>query len=216
MPSGFQLLPGVAACVGITGGVLSVYSFISPLLTDRTGLPPSAVPAALVAFGVAAFAGSILGGRLGGTRPYSSALVAAGVSLACCIGLYFVSTQAIPTLVLFTVLGISGFLPNPIMFVLVLRFSGSSPTLPTAAASSMFNVGIAVGTAIAAASLSTGLQATGPPVVGAIGSALIFVPLGLLATLERRRSRRSRAGTPPARVVPRGQAVTPAGEAGIQ
>src|ERR1700712_503530 len=99
----------LAACVGITGGVLSVYSFISPLLTDRTGLPPSAVPAALVAFGVAAFAGSILGGRLGGTRPYSSALVAAGVSLACCIGLSFVSTQAIPTLVLFTVLGISGF-----------------------------------------------------------------------------------------------------------
>jgi DHA1 family chloramphenicol resistance protein-like MFS transporter len=175
----------LAACVGITGGVLSVYSFISPLLTDRTGLPESAIPLALVAFGVAAFIGSILGGRLGGRWPYASALIAAGVSLACSAGLFFFSTQAIPTLALFAILGLAGFLPNPIMFVLILRFSGSSPNLPTALASSMFNVGIAVGTAVAAATLTTGLREAGPPLVGVIGSALIFLPLGTLAILDR-------------------------------
>ncbi len=141
-----------------------------------------------MAFGVAAFLGSILGGRLGGRWPYTSALAAAGVSVACSAGLVFFSTQAIPTLVLFAVLGVSGFLPNPIMFVLIIRFSGSSPTLPTAAASSMFNVGIAVGTAIAAVTLTTGLRETGPPMVGVIGSALIFIPLGTLAVLDRRKS----------------------------
>ena len=180
----------LAACVGITGGVLSVYSFISPLLTNRTGLPESAIPLALVAFGIAAFIGSIVGGRLGGRWPYTSALVAAGVSLACSAGLVLFSTKAVPTLALFAVLGLSGFLPNPIMFVLILRFSGSSPTLPTALASSMFNVGIAVGTAIAAATLTTGLGEIGPPVVGVVGSALIFIPLGTLAVLDRRKARR--------------------------
>ena len=141
-----RLWLALAACVGITGGVLSVYSFISPLLTDRTKLAPSLVPVALVAFGIAAFIGSIVGGRLGGIRPYSAALVAAGISLACSAGLAVFSTHTVPTLLFFTTLGLSGFLANPIMFVLVLRFSGTSPTLATSLASSMFNVGIAVGT----------------------------------------------------------------------
>ncbi len=178
----------LAACVFITGGVLTVYSFVSPLLTNRAGVPASAVPLALVAFGVAAFLGSIVGGRLGGSRPYACALLAAGVSVACSVGLFLFSTQAIPTLALFTLLGFSGFLPNPIMFVLLLRFSGTSPTLPTALASSMFNVGIAGGTAIAAATLTTGLHEAGPALVGAIGSALILLPLGTLVLLERRSS----------------------------
>ena len=178
----------LAACVFITGGVLTVYSFISPLLTQRAGVPVAAVPLALVAFGVAAFLGSIVGGRLGGSRPYTCTLLAAGVSLACSVGLFLFSTQAAPTLALFTILGFSGFLPNPIMFVLLLRFSGSSPTLPTALASSMFNVGIAGGTAIAAATLTTGLHEAGPALVGAIGSALILLPVGTLALLERSRS----------------------------
>ncbi len=176
-----------------------MYSFISPLLTERTGLPESAIPLALVAFGVAAFVGSILGGRLGGDRPYATALLAAGASLACSAGLFFFSTQPVVTLVLFSIPGMTGFIPNPIMFLLILRFSGPSPTLPTALASSMFNVGIAVGTAIAAATLTTGLRESGPPVVGAIGSALIFIPLGTLAILERRKSRDHRGTPPPAR-----------------
>lgn len=180
-----RLWLALAGCIGITGGVLSIYSFISPLLTDRTNLPESIVPLALVAFGVAAFLGSNLGGRLGSTKPYTSALAAAGVTLACSAGLFLFSAHTIPTLVCFTLLGLSGFLANPIMFVLVLRFSASSPTLPTALASSMFNVGIAVGTAFAAASLTTGLRETGPPVVGMIGSALIFLPIGCLAILDK-------------------------------
>ncbi len=119
------------------------------------------------------------------------------MSLVCSAGLLFCSTRPIPTLALFTVLGLSGFLANPIMFVLVLRFSGQSPTLPTALASSMFNVGIAVGTAVAAVLLPTGLREAGPPVVGVIGSALVFIPLGTLAILDRRRTPeddRDRAG----------------------
>ncbi|WP_431914588.1 MFS transporter [Nonomuraea jabiensis] len=38
----------LAACATTTGGVLAAYSYVSPLLTDRAGLPAGLVPLALV------------------------------------------------------------------------------------------------------------------------------------------------------------------------
>ncbi|MEV5886007.1 hypothetical protein AB0L74_25365 [Streptomyces sp. NPDC052020] len=50
-----------------TGGVLSTYTCISPLLTDRAHLAHGLVPLVLVGSGVGALAGFLLGGRLGTT-----------------------------------------------------------------------------------------------------------------------------------------------------
>ncbi len=59
----------LAACAATTGGVLSAYSFISPLLSDRTGLAAGLVPLVFVGFGVGALVGTLLGGRLGDRHP---------------------------------------------------------------------------------------------------------------------------------------------------
>ena len=75
----------LAVCVAVNAGVLSVYSFISPLLTARAGLPVSLVPAALVLFGVGAFVGNVLGGRVGDARPFATLTVTAAASLAACV-----------------------------------------------------------------------------------------------------------------------------------
>lgn len=47
----------LAACATTTGGVLAAYSYIAPLLTDRTGLAAGLVPMVLVGFGLGALAG---------------------------------------------------------------------------------------------------------------------------------------------------------------
>ncbi|MGW3418272.1 MFS transporter [Streptomyces phaeochromogenes] len=44
----------LAACATTTGGVLAAYSYISPLLTDRSGIASGIVPLVLVGFGLGA------------------------------------------------------------------------------------------------------------------------------------------------------------------
>jgi hypothetical protein len=51
-PRSRPLWPVLAATVLVTGGYMATFSYISPLLTDRTDLPAGAVPLILVGFGV--------------------------------------------------------------------------------------------------------------------------------------------------------------------
>ncbi|MGC7095307.1 MFS transporter [Amycolatopsis lurida] len=78
----------LAGCAIVCGSSLAVYSFISPLLTTNSGLAAAAVPLVLVGYGLGAFAGSNLGGRLGARRPYAVLFTSATATFlvlgACC------------------------------------------------------------------------------------------------------------------------------------
>lgn len=180
-----RLWLALATCTMVTGGALSVYSFVSPLLTGRTGLPASAVPLALVLFGAAALLGSVLGGRWGDARPYRTALVAAGTTVLATVGLSVASTEPGATLVLFTLLGLTGLSANPVLVACAVRFGGGAPTLASAMATSAFNAGTAVGTWIAGRTLESSLGVLGPTLVGIAGAVLVFVPLVALARRDR-------------------------------
>ncbi|RIX31354.1 MFS transporter [Amnibacterium setariae] len=173
------------ACAAVAGGTLSVFSFVSPLLTDRTGLPATAVPLALVLFGLGALAGTLLGGRLGDAAPTATVLGAMAVTLAAVIALGAVSTMPVPTLVVFGVLGLAGLSANPILGYLAIRFGGSAPTLASALTPSAFNLGTAVGTAVAAAALTGPLEELAPIAVGATSAALALVVFGALVVVQR-------------------------------
>jgi DHA1 family inner membrane transport protein len=177
-------------CALVTGGVLSVYSYISPLLTDRTGLPAAAVPLALVVFGIAALVGTIAAGHLGDRRPYATALGAGIVTLVAIALLEAVSTLPVPTVVVFGLLGLAGLSANPILGLLAIRFGGSAPTLASALTPSAFNLGTAVGTAVTSAALDGPLGFTAPLVVGAGSAVLMVVVLVALTLLSARLDRR--------------------------
>ena len=147
----------LAVCVAVNAGVLSVYSFISPLLTARAGLPVSLVPAALVLFGVGAFVGNVLGGRVGDARPFATLTVTAAASLTACVLLGATSTWVAPSLLSFACLGLAGLSANPVLVALAVRYGGDGATLPSAMATSMFNLGTAVGTALTGTLLDTSL-----------------------------------------------------------
>ncbi|MFF4346128.1 MFS transporter [Streptomyces sp. NPDC001530] len=51
----------------LMGGVLATYTYISPLLTERAGVPAEAVPLVLVGYGLGALLGTTVGGCLGAT-----------------------------------------------------------------------------------------------------------------------------------------------------
>ncbi|WP_405784274.1 MFS transporter [Streptomyces sp. NBC_01378] len=98
----------LVACATTTGGVLSTYSYISPLLTDRAGLALGLVPLVLVGFGVGALAGFLVCGRLGDHRPHTTTIAAAATTTILLLALCLLSRSAAPTIVLVALLGLFG------------------------------------------------------------------------------------------------------------
>ena len=90
----------LAACATTTGGVLSVYSYVSPLLTDRAGIAAGLVPLVLVGFGVGSLVGTVLGGRLGDVRPHATTIAVAAATTVVLLAICLLSAHAVPTVVL--------------------------------------------------------------------------------------------------------------------
>ncbi|MFB7708941.1 MFS transporter [Streptomyces sp. NPDC056105] len=178
----------LAACATTTGGVLSTYSYISPLLTDRAGLASGLVPLVLVGFGVGALAGFLVGGRLGDHRPHATTISAAATTTILLLALCLLSRSVAPTIVLVALLGLFGLGANPVLISLGVRFAGRAPTLGSALTVSAFNLGTAVGSWIAGLALESPLQATGPAAVGTAIAALTLIPTIAIALTQRRRS----------------------------
>ncbi|WP_245646712.1 MFS transporter [Microtetraspora niveoalba] len=178
----------LAACATTTGGVLSAYSYIAPLLTGRTGIAAGLVPLVLVGFGIGALAGSLVGGRLGDARPHTATIGAATGATVLLPAICLLSAHAWATVVLVALLGFFGLGANPVLISLSVRFAGEAPTLASALSVSAFNLGTAVGTWIAGHALDSSLEATGPAVVGAAIATLTLIPTIRIALVQRRRS----------------------------
>lgn len=176
----------LGTCALANAGVLSVYSFISPLVTDRAGLPLSMVPVALLLFGAGALVGNVTGGRLGVAYPFTTIFSALGLTLLASAGIWITSAQPVALLAWVTLLGLVGMSASPVLVSLAIRYGGDAPTLAGAMPTSLFNLGTAVGTGITGMALGTGLGASAPAAVGTVFAVLLFIPLGALALRERR------------------------------
>ncbi|WP_328328061.1 MULTISPECIES: MFS transporter [unclassified Streptomyces] len=181
-----RLWLALAACATTTGGVLAAYSYISPLLTDRSGIASALVPLVLVGFGVGALAGSLVGGRIGDKRPHTATVVAAAGATVLLLAISLLAGHAIVTVVLVTLLGFFGLGANPVLISLAVRYAGRAPTLGSALSVSGFNLGTAVGSWIAGLALSSSLGTTGPAVVGTVIAALTVITTLALAIVRRR------------------------------
>lgn len=181
----------LAGCAIVCGSSLATYSFISPLLTENTGMAASVVPLVLVAYGVGAFIGSNLGGHFGSHRPYPALFVAAGMTFLVLGALSFLSHNAVVTVVLIFLLGLFGMATNPILIGKAVGYAGHAPTLASALSTTAFNLGTAVGSWMAGYALESALGATGPVLVGTGIAALYFVPLTLLMLKDRKEGSQS-------------------------
>ncbi|MFG3552369.1 MFS transporter [Streptomyces sp. NPDC047725] len=176
-----RLWLALIAAVMIMGGVLAAYTYITPLLTDRAGIPANAVPLVLVAYGLGAVAGTTIGGRMGDRRPMTTTITGAAATALALALLIPLSTSAAPTIVLVALMAMTGFTLNPIVTSLAVRFAGDAPTLTAALTTSAYETGVAVGSALAGVALGSSLGLTGPALVGAVFAALTLLPLVALA-----------------------------------
>jgi predicted MFS family arabinose efflux permease len=171
----------LAACAGTTGGVLSAYSYLSPLLSGPAGVAAGLVPLVLAGFGIGALAGSVLGGRFGDRRPYATTIAAPALTAIILLAICLLSAHAMPTVALVSLLGLFGLGANPVLISLAVRFASQAPILGSALCVSAFNVGTAFGTWLASLALGSTLGTRGPAVVGAFIAALTVLPAVLLA-----------------------------------
>lgn len=174
-----------ASAAIVCGSSLAAYSFISPLLTKRTGLPAEAVPLVLVVYGIGAFIGSNVGGNLGVKNPCRLLWTSAICTFLSLAGLLIFADYQWPTVILIGLLGLFGMSTNPVLIGMAVRFASSAPTLASALSTASFNFGTAVGSWIAGLTIATSWAVTGPVLVGIVIAALYALPLSFLMRSER-------------------------------
>jgi DHA1 family inner membrane transport protein len=187
---------GVWLVLGLTmvgfAALFSVYSYVSPILTELAGIPEGWVTPVLGLFGAGTTIGTLAGGRLGdrfGLSFVAVGLVGTAGVLAAFALLAHVVAAAVVLLVLF---GAVAFALGPVVQNRVIeaaRVPGGS--LVSAANQAAFNVANALGAALGAATLSAGWGYTAPIWVG-VAVALLGVGLAVLAVRAERRERAAR------------------------
>ncbi|MFI0242918.1 MFS transporter [Streptomyces sp. NPDC016845] len=170
----------------IQGGIMAAYSYVAPLLTDRAGLAEAAVPLSMLGFGAGALVGTTLGGRRGDSKPYGTLIPATAATAAVLAAITLWATNSVVAVVLVVLLGAAGFATNPVVVGEVVGVAGAGRALPMALATSAFQVGIALGSWIGGAALTSALDLQGPPLTGMVLALLALVPLGLLAASRRK------------------------------
>lgn len=169
-------------------GVLSLFSYIVPFLTEVVGVPVEYVPIVLFAAGGAGVIGNIAGGRLGDWNPTLTAVgILVGTATINAL-LSQVSGNFWPALVLLVAAWLIGFaFPAPVQGR-ILKEIADAPNFGATLISTAFNIGIAGGAALGAAAISAGWSYGQLPLLTAIFHSLaLAVTLGLVAYDRRRR-----------------------------
>src|SRR3954454_11529024 len=138
----------LGATVLVMGGCMGTFSFISPLLTERSGIRSGLVPLVFVCFGLGSMIGTNGVVRFADRRPiatFAACALAAGVVLVLLVPL---SANPVTAVVVITFLGAVTMAIPPVATGLSLRLADSAPTLAAAFAVSAFNGGIAAGSSI--------------------------------------------------------------------
>ncbi|NUR95572.1 MAG: MFS transporter, partial [Kribbellaceae bacterium] len=164
----------------VTATILVTFSYLAPLLTQTTGLPPAAVPGVLALYGLGSFIGITIGGRFADAQPFHTLFISI-TGLVLLSGVLAV-TASVPVLAIaaITLLGGFGFAANPALNARVFSLAGDAPTLATATNFSAFNVGITAGPWLGGLAIDAG---AGYPALGwiAVGTGLAALATVLFA-----------------------------------
>jgi len=172
-----QVLLGLAMTVLGFAGVLAVFTYIQPLLTQVTGLSESAVSPVLLVFGGGLAVGNILGGKLA-DRALMPAVLGTLAALAVVMALMQPALQTGVTAALFVgLLGIAAFATvAPLQLRVLEKAAGAGQNLASSLNIAAFNLGNALGAWVGGVVIDRG------PGLGALGwvaALLTLVGLGI-------------------------------------
>ncbi|MCQ8774663.1 MFS transporter [Streptomyces telluris] len=194
-----QVLLAMAMTVLGFGGVFTMTTYFTPMMTDAAGFASSSVTWLLVLFGLGMVAGNLVGGRYADRALMPMLLTALG-GLAIALALLPLATHdKIATAVVVPLIGALGFATVPPLQKRVLDQTADAPTLASAVNIGAFNLGNAIAAWLGGLVISAGFGYTAPNWVGAAMAASALALALLSAALERRTGARGAAGAPGAR-----------------
>ena len=140
-----QVLLGLGITVLGFGGVFTVFTYISPLLTQLSGFSIAAVSPVLLVFGAGLVLGNTLGGKLA-DKSLQFALYGSLVVLIVVLILFgYTGQQKVLTTVMVGLLGLAAFMTVAPMQMYVLDKASKAPNLASALNIAAFNLGNAGG-----------------------------------------------------------------------
>lgn len=194
--SGIRPLLVVTALVALMFvGHYGAYTFITRLVEAPAAVLPGGVGVLLLVFGLASAAGVAIAGRFG-ARTVGALLVSAAITSAAVLALAVVEAHPGAGIAVVVVWGAaSGALP-PLAQTLILRLAGTRHrAFAGALIPVLFNLGIAVGAALASAAVgSAGLDALPPLSAGVVAVATVGLAGVVVAQLRRARRRPAAVG----------------------
>ncbi|MFF9018840.1 MFS transporter [Streptomyces eurythermus] len=125
-------------------GLLMVFTYFAPLLTDVTGFAEGAVAVLLLVYGVGAAVGNFAGGWLSDRALMPSQVGLLGLLTAGLVVMWAVSGSTVASAVMVFVIGALGFSVIPGMQTRVLTTASSAPTLAIAVNASAYQIAAAL------------------------------------------------------------------------
>ncbi|MEH3085774.1 MAG: MFS transporter [Xylophilus ampelinus] len=159
------------------GGLFAVFSYIKPLLTEVTGVPPGWVPVFLALFGLGMVSGNLVGARLadkslmrtiGGLLAWSVLVLSAFHFTA-----HHVAAVAVNVFLVGTIVAI-----GPALQIRLMDVAGDAQTLAAALNHSAFNMANALGAWLGGLAIAAGLGWTS---TGWVGTLLAVAGIGIFA-----------------------------------
>lgn len=166
-----------AITVLTTAAYMITFNYLAAMLSDTTGLPEVWIPAVLALFGIGAFAGLSIGGRIADRRPQLALLSGALGIMFLSILLALNMSRAWIVIPAVFLLGVAAFVLNPALYGRAFAIAAAAPTLAGATTVSAFQLGISVTPVLAALSLTHDAALTS---VCVIGAGLAAVAAGLV------------------------------------
>ncbi|OLL76054.1 MFS permease [Pseudonocardia sp. Ae168_Ps1] len=175
------------------GGSFAVYSYVTPILTEVSGLAEAAVPLALAVYGLGMTLGNQAGGRMAEAAPVRT--IAAGLGAAALSMAVFAVTasSAVMALVTLFALAFTTTATTPALATRLMDAGREGPTLGAALHHAAFNVANALGAALGGAVLAAGWGWTSPAAAATVLPLLGLVALGVAVRMERVERRRDLA-----------------------
>lgn len=124
-------------------GLLAVFTYLAPLLTEVAGFRAEAVAGLLLVYGVGAALGNLVGGWLYDRAPSASMLGLLALLTAVLAVAWWTGTHPVPAAVTVFLLGAVGFAVIPGMQARVLSTAAEAPTLAIAVNASAYQVAAA-------------------------------------------------------------------------
>jgi len=172
------------------GGLFAVYSYVAPLATDVTGLPPAAVPLVLVVFGIGMTIGNLAGGRLADWSVRRSMYVFFAILATALVLLGFTASTPAGLAAGVFLVGASSAALSPTIQARLMDVARDSQSIAAALNHSALNIGNSLGALLGGMAIAAGLGYVAPIWIGLLltiaGSVLAVTSFAL----DRSRGRR--------------------------